>query len=329
MTRRLLIFALAFVLLLTGCTASGQFSYLSSPKAGILSDAVPDAAYPAPQEVLDALTAAELAGQVYANGITEAAVREAADDGCTLLIVLLGSADEADAVLAAARPLRLPVVFYGVQPSAQLIGSYDKAWYIGGKPDKQGELLGEALVADYRAGVIVDKNADHLLQTVTINLTQETDVRAEATLRVFENYGIFSQQLDTLTAGSADSAAGYELTRALLNESGDTVELLLCATPTLAQGAAQAVAEAGLTVPIGCYGDSALLNDALAEGRVLAVSAPDENALMDLLSAFACNIAQNKSPLDNTSARLDSNGSVWIDFYLRPEAQTTTGETND
>ena len=83
------------------------------------------------------------------------------------------------------------MIFCGERPSDEAMRSYDKCWYVGGSPAKQGELLGEALFESYLCGMIPDKNADKLVQVLTVTGGAGRDSRAEAALCIFENRGVY------------------------------------------------------------------------------------------------------------------------------------------
>ena len=87
----------------------------------------------------------------------------------------------------------LPVILTGAAPEEGLVET-GNIWYVGSDPASGGELLGEALAADWNSGALPDLNGDYLMQYV-LRGPEETSLSyplLQAVLNECEHYGIFS-----------------------------------------------------------------------------------------------------------------------------------------
>lgn len=87
----------------------------------------------------------------------------------------------------------LPVILTGAAPEEGLVET-GNIWYVGSDPASGGELLGEALAADWNSGALSDLNGDYLMQYV-LRGPEETSLSyplLQAVLNECEHYGIFS-----------------------------------------------------------------------------------------------------------------------------------------
>lgn len=316
--KKLFVFFFLICLLLSGCGVRADARQVAFLPAPALSE------YPLPsaEQLTGALSERQLRVTAYERTDTlEKTIEQALSEGCGLFVVGLGAPDEAAATIALLQPKGIPVIFYGTAPAASLQTLYDKAWYIGANIDKQGELLGEALVKDYQAGRIADKNADHLLQFAALDLDSEMDKRALATLRIFENHGIFSNELAFLQSARNEETA-YTAVQQMLAQQGHSVELLLAATPELAAGAARAIAESGISVPLVTFGADAKTQELLNSGELLNAAAYDTDTAVQMIAAFAANAAEKKPVTDGLSVYL-AGSSLTTDCILLASAPDT------
>lgn len=322
--KKLFILALLACLLLSGCGIRIDAAHAALLPAADLSE------YPLPsaEKISLALSDRELNVTSYprTDGL-DAAIRQALAEGCGLFVIGLDAPDEAAAAVALLAPKGIPILFYGITPPAALSAGYDKAWYIGANIDKQGELLGEALVEDYKSGRIPDKNADHLLQFAALDLDSELDKRALATLRIFENHGIFNNELAFLQSAREEDAA-YAAVQQMLAQQGNSIELLLAATPELAAGAARAIAESGISVPLASFGSNASTQELLSSGTLLNSAVYDTDTAAQMIAAFAANAAARQPVTDGLSVYL-SNGSITTDcMLLAPMSEATPADSS-
>ena len=85
------------------------------------------------------------------------------------------------------------MILTGAAPEEGLVET-GNIWYVGSDPASGGELLGEALAADWNSGALPDLNGDYLMQYV-LRGPEETSLSyplLQAVLNECEHYGIFS-----------------------------------------------------------------------------------------------------------------------------------------
>lgn len=82
-------------------------------------------------------------------------------------------------ILYAAKEQELPVLFYGVQPSAAQLNSYDKCWYVGFNTELLAEKQASLLVSAFRNGKLVDQTGDYK-QTGLLVQTQDSSAYTTA-----------------------------------------------------------------------------------------------------------------------------------------------------
>ena len=313
------------VVLLCGCSANAQeLLPLGSPRLAVLGG-TGNGEYPtvSVQEILDAAQAVGLDAFTAEGGAAQLATL-ATEQKATVFAVCLANSSDAPAYVSAAAALGLPVIFCGEKPDASALQPYSKCWYVGASPAKQGELLGEALFADYQAGRIPDKSGDKLLQVVIFTGGAAEDSRAAATLRIFENRGVFNDTLAIVpVSGTSAEEQQAAITATLLQQTG--AELILASTPTLATAAAEAVAKVLPGVPVGTFGDDDTLSSYLNSGAVLATVYYQNSKAAGLVATFAQNAALGRDPTVGTGARLDENHCTLVDFTTKtaPASQAT------
>ena len=327
------------VVLLCGCSANAQeLLPLGEPRLAVLGG-TGNGEYPtvSVQEIVDATQVVGLDSFTAEGGADQLATL-AAEQKATVFAVCLANASDAPAYVRAAAALGLPVIFCGEKPDASVLQQYSKCWYVGASPAKQGELLGEALFADYQAGRIPDKNGDKLLQVVIFTGGAAEDSRATATLRIFENRGVFNDTLAVVPVGGTSAEEQKAaITATLLQQTG--AELILASTPALAAAATEAVATVLPGVPVGTFGDSNALGSYLDSGAILATVYYQNSKAAGLVATFAQNAALGRDPTVGTDARLDENHCTLVDFITKttpqpqatplPEPAETTSGTGD
>lgn len=315
----------AFTLLgtLTGCTLPQDLRILGAPKLAVLGAPPQGEAPDLPQNaVLQAASDAGLEAVSGGNG-ADSLASFAQEQQVTVFIVCLARPADATAYLESARAMGLPVIFCGERPPDEEMRSYDKCWYVGGSPAKQGELLGETLFEAYLQGRIPDKNGDKQVQVLTVTTGAAQDARAEAALRIFENRGIYSEFLPALAISPELEKNAANLILAQLSQLPQT-ELILAANPALARAAAQAAPG----VPVACFGSDEDLDPLLDSGAVLASVAFDQKAAAGLAVSFALNAAEGRDPTDGTGARMDDARAVLVGFFVNSAPLPQSGASS-
>lgn len=76
------------------------------------------------------------------------------------LCVALVESTAAETIIEKCRTADLPVVFVNKKPTAEVLNTYDKCWYVGCATQQPGEFQAEMMLEDWKADPTMDKNGD-------------------------------------------------------------------------------------------------------------------------------------------------------------------------
>ena len=301
--RAALLAAALLLCTLTGCGGSGALALPQSPRLAVV-DAGGGSGEVQMPDVSSLLTAAEELGLDALQGEAdpESLALLAEEEGITAAAILISRPQQAEAYITAAGELGLPLIFLGARPADSAMESYDKCWYLGTNPEGEGEQLGEALFDFWLGGQIADRSANKLLDVLVVTSGSETDSRADAVLRIFENYGVYGADpvfLPIDTGAGEDPAA---MVGAQLTLSGGA-DLVLVTDPSLVPQLLDACAAAG--VPMAVFGEPEEAAALLDGGTLLACSSFDAQSAAALTVSFADNVSRGRDATDGTGQRLD------------------------
>lgn len=224
----------------------------------------------------------------------------------------------------------LPVILTGAAPEEGLVGT-GNIWYVGSDPASGGELLGEALAADWNSGALSDLNGDYLMQYV-LRGPEETSLSyplLQAVLNECEHYGIFSNpvqeepdqtlsdELSQIEQAQQDArdgeapAADAEDTPVVLS-LGSTPEAILFGGPESGQAALEEAAQQGWTngeVPslLAGFALNELQARQLAEAGVARVVYYDLPTVTDTAAALTINLLAERPPIEGLDELADGH----------------------
>lgn len=236
------IWMVLFALLLTGCGA--KTAKPAKHTVGLLvrdRDAAPEY-YQAIQTAF-----AELGYEVVVEDCNHDQARQdekvaALASQCRLLVVEPVMVSALDAVIETAKQADVPVILFDREPEGAVLESYEKLYYVGASLqsagrnqaalldglDNRGDANGDGMVAC----VILRGPEDHLDAQIITNACQEALEGAQVLQTVPAQW--------TLESGRAQCAQA-------LSRLGPDVEVILCNSPELTQGAVEAVKNGGWT----------------------------------------------------------------------------------
>lgn len=224
----------------------------------------------------------------------------------------------------------LPVILTGAAPEEGLVET-GNIWYVGSDPASGGELLGEALAADWNSGALSDLNGDYLMQYV-LRGPEETSLSyplLQAVLNECEHYGIFSNpvqeepdqtlsdELSQIEQAQQDArdgeapAADAEDTPVVLS-LGSTPEAILFGGAESGQAALEEAAQQGWTdgeTPSLLAGFA--LNEPqarqLAEAGAARVVYYDLPTVTDTAAALTVNLLAERTPIEGLDELADGH----------------------
>lgn len=224
----------------------------------------------------------------------------------------------------------LPVILTGAAPEEGLVET-GNIWYVGSDPASGGELLGEALAADWNSGALSDLNGDYLMQYV-LRGPEETSLSyplLQAVLNECEHYGIFSNpvqeepdqtlsdELSQIEQAQQDArdgeapAADAEDTPVVLS-LGSTPEAILFGGAESGQAALEEAARQGWTdgeTPslLAGFALNELQARQLAEAGVARVVYYDLPTVTDTAAVLTANLLAERTPIEGLDELADGH----------------------
>lgn len=224
----------------------------------------------------------------------------------------------------------LPVILTGAVPEEGLVET-GNIWYVGSDPASGGELLGEALAADWNSGALPDLNGDYLMQYV-LRGPEETSLSyplLQAVLNECEHYGIFSNpvqeepdqtlsdELSQIEQAQQDArdgeapAADAEDTPVVLS-LGSTPETILFGGAESGQAALEEAAQQGWTdgeTPslLAGFALNELQARQLAEDGAARVVYYDLPTVTDTAAVLTANLLAERTPIEGLDELADGH----------------------
>ena len=224
----------------------------------------------------------------------------------------------------------LPVILTGAAPEEGLVET-GNIWYVGSDPASGGELLGEALAADWNSGALPDLNGDYLMQYV-LRGPEETSLSyplLQAVLNECEHYGIFSNpvqeepdqtlsdELSQIEQSQQDArdgeapAADAEDTPVVLS-LGSTPEAILFGGAESGQAALEEAARQGWTdgeTPslLAGFALNELQARQLAEAGAARVVYYDLPTVTDTAAVLTANLLAERTPIEGLDELADGH----------------------
>ena len=298
------------------------------------------------QEALDALLEeAKLPYDAYfAEGdatVQLAQVMSAVEDRYRIFAVELadpGNTQAAEAILQAAGDI--PVVFFGSSIGYEgsdiaLLESHPSAGFIGPDPLEggiiQGRMIGSYVLNNYGS---LDLNGDGVITYALFRGEEENIESAIIARHSVEEADVILTDAGRIALSYYDphNPDRYQITdssaqsvRALLSDalahwntgSGSMIELVICTDDTMAQGAVEALQDAGFNlpntraIPVFGFGNAPEVQDLLSTGAITGTVRTDDTAITDALFT-ALQTVCGKHTVAHAIAALSSDSRFYV-----------------
>ncbi len=172
--------------------------------------------------------------------------------GIDALIVNPVHPTKAARMVALAKAANIPLVFVRREPTTEDLLLWDKVCYIGTDYRQYGTCMGEIIADTTNRG---DWNGNGVVDCAFILGEREymhPSHHQVFALRALSAAGLESRVL-TAEYGEWRKENGYSLAAKMLNSFGSQIDVIFCANDGMAEGAVQAVREAGRTVGKDIY----------------------------------------------------------------------------
>ena len=232
--------------------------------------------------------------------------------GVQALVVNLVDANAAQQVIDKAQAAGLPVIFFETEPDAQVLASYDQAWYVGTNPSDIEKVASGIVARGWRENPGFDRNQDGRVQIIVLGKSAGLEkALIAAGLRV----DIIATD-DTITTQQQAATA----MKTLLEEHKGTLEYVICANDYLALGAADALMKAGFyneegsTMPVVGMQAMPQSLELIRQGQIQGSVLKDARSIASAVTDLAYNAAMGLAPLQDTTWQMDSAKTIRFSY---------------
>ena len=241
--------------------------------------------------------------------------------GYTILAVNMMNTTQAPSVLEKTQPENVPVVFFNVEPEADVLAGAPGNYYIGAKAEDSGTMQGEALVNYWNTVEGADRNGDGIMQYVMIMGDpghQDSILRTEYSVKAIKDAGIEVEEVAMDVANWA-RAEGQDVMARIL-AAHDDIEAIICNNDEMALGAIEALKAGGYLVDGGTFipvvgvdaNEEAKL--AIQEGTMYASVFNDARGQADAVVKLCKLIADGEEPTSENLGYDLTGQYVWVPY---------------
>lgn len=245
--------------------------------------------------------------------------------GVTALCVNPVDRTATESLVKKAKDKDIPIVFINREPEADVLNSYDKAWYVGAKAEQSGTLSGELIVNYFKEHPEADRNGDGKIQYVMLQGEpghQDATLRTKYSIEAIKDAGFETEELAADTA-YWDKAKATDLMNTFITSKGiDKIEAVLCNNDDMALGAIEALKAHGYNkgdeskyIPVVGVDATAPALEAMKQGSMYGTVLNDAVNQGTAAVHIAVAAAQGKEITEDTIGyELTDNKYVWIPY---------------
>ena len=241
--------------------------------------------------------------------------------GYSILAVNMMNTTQAPSILEKTQPENVPVVFFNVEPEADVLAAAPGNYYIGAKAEDSGTMQGEALVNYWNTVEGADRNGDGVMQYVMIMGDpghQDSILRTEYSVKAIQDAGIQVEEVAMDVANWA-RAEGQDVMARII-AAHDDIEAVICNNDEMALGAVEALKAAGYLVDGGTFvpvvgvdaNEEAKL--AIKEGTMYASVFNDARGQADAVVKLCKLIADGEEPTSENLVYTLDGQYVWVPY---------------
>ncbi|MFZ3589700.1 galactose/glucose ABC transporter substrate-binding protein MglB [Bacillus sp. DJP31] len=242
--------------------------------------------------------------------------------GAKSLAINLVDPKAAVTVIEKAKAKDLPVIFFNKEPDAEVLKSYDKAWYVGTTSAEAGVIQGEMIAKAWDANKDKwDKNGDGKMQYVLLKGEPghpDAEARTKFVVETVEGKGIEVEELAMDTA-MWDATKATEKLDAWLAKFGDDIEFVIANNDGMALGAIASLEKAGYFsgdkfMPVVGVDAIPEALDMIEKDKMIGSVLNDAKNQGKATVELATNAANGKDVLDGLEWTLDDSKAVRVPY---------------
>ncbi len=236
--------------------------------------------------------------------------------GVKVLLVNVVDTGAAQTVIDKASAADIPVIFFNREPDADVLAGYDKARFVGTRPEEAGVIQGEMVAELWKADKALDKNGDGVLSYVMLMGdadNPEAIARTKFSVSTIKDAGIevkeIGQQVANWDADKANTAVS-----AWLSREGDNIEVVLANNDSMASGAISALQSGGYNngedkyIPVFGVDATDEAVDLISKNYMSGTVKQDAVGMAEAIFALGVNATQGKDYIEGTDYEYDDTG---------------------
>ena len=231
------------------------------------------------------------------------------------LIVNIVDIGAAKTVIDKAKAADIPVVFFNREPDAEVIKTYDKARFVGTKPEEAGIIQGEMMAEVWNEGKY-DRNNDEVMQYVMLKGdadNPEAIARTEYSVKTLNEKGVKTEELG-LQVANWDNDKANQAMEAWMAKDGDKIEFVIANNDGMASGAISALQNAGYNkgdadkyIPVFGVDATDEAKNLIEKGEMTGTVKEDGEGMAKAVFALALNAANKKEFIEGTDYKYDES----------------------
>ena len=259
-------------------------------------------------------------------------IEEFISNGVNVLIVNPVDRMAAQPIIDQAKTANIPIVFINREPTAEMLNSYDKAYYVGAKAEESGTESGELIAEYFKTHPEADKNHDGKLQFILLkgqNGHQDMILRSKYSVEAIKNAGIEPVEIASAIANWDKLQAMNIMNGFVMSLGAENIEAVLANNDEMALGAIEALknsdynkGDKDMYIPVVGVDANASALDAMDKGEMLGTVLNDSDNQGKAAVKLAIALAKGED-INSIGYQMTDGKYIWI-----PYQKVTRGDKN-
>ncbi|WP_297428457.1 galactose ABC transporter substrate-binding protein [Clostridium sp.] len=243
-----------------------------------------------------------------------------------IVLLNLASTEGSQYIINKVKEKNIPVGLFNIEPpNINSVRSYNKAYFVGTKPEEAGILQGKILINAWNKDkVLIDRNRDNIMQYVMLmgppkNL--EAIGRTKYSVLTVNDAGIQTQEIASRVCNWKEDLAREAMEQIFL-QNGDKIEVIISNNDAMAIGAIEILQKYGYNKgdknkTITVVGVDAIpeAQELIKKGYMTGSVLQDAYSMAEATYEIGMNLVHGRPPLEGTPYKFDDTGvSVRIPY---------------
>ncbi len=257
----------------------------------------------------------------------DAQVDDFINSGVNVLIINPVDRMQSQSIIDKAKSANIPVVFINREPTAEMLATYDRAYYVGAKPEESGTEAGELIANYFKSHPEADKNKDGKIQFVMLrgeNGHQDMIARSKYSVEAIKDAGFEPVEIAGAIANWDKLQAMTIMNAFIMSLGAENIEAVIANNDEMALGAVEALkandynkGNAEMYIPVVGVDANASALDAMDRGEMLGTVLNDADGQGTAAVKLAVALANGK----DVSGQVVDGKYIWV-----PYQKVTRGE---